>query len=100
MPGIVQLDPYLEPFEETLKRRYSKAQQWIDSINKHEGGFDKFSKVCPDRPDLSRTAKSKLKGYEKYGFVVQSNGDIVYREWAPNAMRAYLIGDFSTTIQC
>jgi len=43
--GIVQLDPYLEPFEETLKRRYAKAQQWIDSINKTEGGFDKFSKV-------------------------------------------------------
>jgi 1,4-alpha-glucan branching enzyme len=35
------------------------------------------------------------KGYEKYGFNVQANGDVVYREWAPNAMRAYLIGDFN-----
>ena len=30
------------------------------------------------------------------GFQVQANGDITYREWAPNALRAYVIGDFST----
>jgi 1,4-alpha-glucan branching enzyme len=34
-------------------------------------------------------------GYEIYGFNVHDNGDVVYREWAPNAMRAYLIGDFN-----
>ena len=35
------------------------------------------------------------KGYEKLGFNVKDNGDVVYREWAPNALRAYLIGDFN-----
>jgi len=45
------------------------------------------------------TANDYCQGYEKYGFIVQSNGDIVYREWAPNAMRAYLIGDFSKISQ-
>ena len=34
-------------------------------------------------------------GYERFGFLVQPNGDVLYREWAPNALRAYLIGDFN-----
>ena len=29
------------------------------------------------------------------GFQTHENGDITYREWAPNALRAYVIGDFS-----
>lgn len=29
------------------------------------------------------------------GFNVKDNGDVVYREWASNALRAYLIGDFN-----
>lgn len=35
------------------------------------------------------------RGYEKFGFNVTPDGTIVYREWAPNALRAYLIGDFN-----
>ncbi|KAF1363940.1 alpha-glucan branching enzyme [Lizonia empirigonia] len=76
--GIVQLDPYLEPFKDALKSRYAKAQQWIKTIQETEGGLEKFSR-----------------GYENFGFHVQQNGDVVYREWAPNALRAYLIGDFN-----
>ena len=29
------------------------------------------------------------------GFIVRDNGDITYREWAPNAVDVHLIGDFS-----
>ncbi|KAH7073558.1 alpha-glucan branching enzyme [Paraphoma chrysanthemicola] len=76
--GIIQLDGYLEPFKGALQSRFAKAQKWIKTIDETEGGLDKFSR-----------------GYEKYGFTVQSNGDVVYREWAPNALRAYLIGDFN-----
>jgi 1,4-alpha-glucan branching enzyme len=36
-----------------------------------------------------------VQGYERFGFHVQQNGDVVYREWAPNALRAYLVGDFN-----
>jgi 1,4-alpha-glucan branching enzyme len=72
------LDPWLGPFKDHLKHRFDAAQNWIEKINKTEGGLEKFSR-----------------GYEKFGFIVLSNNDIVYREWAPNALRAYLIGDFS-----
>ncbi|KAF2491649.1 alpha-glucan branching enzyme [Lophium mytilinum] len=76
--GLVQLDPWLGPFKDALRSRYSKAQQWIKTLDETEGGLEKFSK-----------------GFEKFGFNVRDNGDVVYREWAPNALRAYLIGDFN-----
>ncbi|RMZ91720.1 hypothetical protein DV736_g1042, partial [Chaetothyriales sp. CBS 134916] len=76
--GILQLDPWLEPFTSSLRSRYAKAQKWVKDINEHEGGLDKFSR-----------------GYERYGFVVADNGDITYSEWAPNAQEASLIGDFN-----
>lgn len=44
-PGIVSLDPWLEPFKAGLKSRYSKAQQWIKTIEESEGGLEKFSRV-------------------------------------------------------
>lgn len=76
--GVVQLDPWLSPFKDALRSRYSHAQKWIRMIDDTEGGIEKFSR-----------------GYEKFGFNAQENGDITYREWAPNATQAYLIGDFS-----
>ena len=79
--GVVQLDPWLSPFKDALRSRYSQAQKWMKTINETEGGLDKFSR-----------------GYQRYGFNILPNGDIVYREWAPNAKEAFLIGDFSTSI--
>ena len=76
--GVIKLDPWLEPFRDALRSRYSHAQKWIKAIDETEGGLEKFST-----------------GFDKFGFVVHENGDITYREWAPNALRAYLIGDFS-----
>ncbi|KXS96573.1 hypothetical protein AC578_1954 [Pseudocercospora eumusae] len=76
--GIVQLDPWLEPYSAALRSRFSKTQNWIKTIDKHEGGLEKFSR-----------------GYEKFGFNVAPDNTITYREWAPFALRAYLIGDFN-----
>lgn len=81
--GVVKIDPWLEPFSHTLRHRYSAFQKWVDTICKYEGGLAKFSQ-----------------GYEKMGFNISPNGDITYREWAPNATAAYLIGDFSTFFPC
>lgn len=76
--SILELDGYLEPFIPAIAHRYDKFRQWKDSINVHEGGYDSFSK-----------------GYLKFGLNVHPGGEIVYREWAPNAAEAFLIGDFS-----
>lgn len=76
--GIIDIDPWLGEFREPLKSRFAKAQKWIKTINDVEGGLDKFSR-----------------GYEKFGFTFADNGDITYREWAPNAEQAFLIGDFN-----
>lgn len=76
--AILTLDGYLEPFIPSIQRRYEKLKQWKDSIETHEGGYDNFSK-----------------GYRRFGINVQPNGEIVYREWAPNAKEAFFIGEFS-----
>ncbi|KAI1622105.1 1,4-alpha-glucan-branching enzyme [Exophiala viscosa] len=76
--GVIQLDPWLEPYRDALKHRFSKAQQWIKTINETEGGLEKFSR-----------------GYETFGFTFSTDGDIVYREWAPNAEQAFLVGEFN-----
>ncbi|KAF1810098.1 1,4-alpha-glucan-branching enzyme [Eremomyces bilateralis CBS 781.70] len=76
--GVLAIDPWLAPFKDALRHRFSKAQEWIKKLDETEGGLDQFSK-----------------GFERYGLNVQSNNDIIYREWAPNATEAYLIGDFN-----
>ena len=76
--GVVKVDSWLEPYSQWLRQRYSSFQKWVNTINHHEGGLAKFSE-----------------GYEKMGFNVLPNNDITYREWAPNATTAHLIGDFN-----
>src|ERR1700709_2769711 len=76
--GATGLDPWLAPWKDEFKRRYALTQSWIKRLNETEGGLEKFSR-----------------GYEIFGFHVLPNNDIVYREWAPFALRAYLIGDFN-----
>ena len=79
---VVKVDPWLEPYSDALRHRYNGFRTWVDTLNKHEGGLAKFSR-----------------GYEKMGFIVSPNGDITYREWAPNATTAHLMGDFSAIPQ-
>ena len=81
LAGVVLIDPWLSEFKDALRKRHSLAMKWMKTIKDTEGSLDQFSK-----------------GYDTYGFNVSSNGDIVYREWAPNAEQAFLIGDFSTFV--
>lgn len=47
--GVLQIDPWLSPFQDALKRRYSRAKDWITKIDETEGGLHKFSKACSSR---------------------------------------------------
>jgi hypothetical protein len=76
--SVLEIDGYLEPDIPAIAHRYDVFKMWKNTIDQYEGGYDKFTK-----------------GYEKFGFNVGSGGEVMYKEWAPNAKEAYLIGDFS-----
>jgi hypothetical protein len=59
--GVVQLDPWLSPFKESLRRRYAKAQDWITAINKSEGGLEKFSRVSDADPSIANSVLTFLR---------------------------------------
>ncbi|KAJ4733128.1 hypothetical protein LUZ62_044919 [Rhynchospora pubera] len=74
---IYQYDPMLEGHRGHLEYRYSRYKEMRSLIDQHEGGLDAFSR-----------------GYEKLGFTRSAEG-ITYREWAPGAYSAALVGDFN-----
>ena len=78
--AVVEIDGYLEPDVPNIVKRYDLFRQWKDTIEQHEGGYDNFTK-----------------GYLNFGLNVGKNGEIVYKEWAPNVKEATLIGEFSTS---
>ncbi|KAL5807547.1 hypothetical protein ACOSQ4_030280 [Xanthoceras sorbifolium] len=74
---IYEIDPTLARYREHLDYRYGQYKRLREEIDKCEGGLEVFSR-----------------GYEKLGFIRSDTG-ITYREWAPGAKSASLIGDFN-----
>ncbi|MCL7044445.1 hypothetical protein MKW94_020451 [Papaver nudicaule] len=74
---IMDLDPGMKPYKGHLEYRSRKYKEQKMLIEKHEGSLEKFAQ-----------------GYLKFGFNREDNA-IVYREWAPPAQEAQLIGDFN-----
>ncbi|KAJ3322740.1 alpha-1,4-glucan branching enzyme [Boothiomyces sp. JEL0866] len=79
---LIKDDPYLAPFQGNIDYRYRLAnsrianfKKTIKNIQDTENGIEEFT-----RPKL--------------GFFVDEK-EILYREWAPNAKQAFLIGDFN-----
>lgn len=75
---VLNVDPWLENHADHIVFRHSLFRKWKDTIDNAEGGYDKFTK-----------------GYRKFGFNIAEDGTMTYREWAPNAKEAVLIGEFS-----
>lgn len=76
---LFEIDPLLKPFEKQIQGRCDQAKKWLKELDSDEGGLVKFSE-----------------GYKYFGFQInEETGDVVYREWAPNAVSASLVGDFN-----
>ncbi|PKI55117.1 hypothetical protein CRG98_024408 [Punica granatum] len=75
--GIFNVDPALEKYKDHFRYRMGRYVDQNKLIEKYEGGLEEFAK-----------------GYLKFGFN-REEGAIVYREWAPPAQEAQIIGDFN-----
>lgn len=75
---ILKIDPWLEPHKHEIERRIALMDNWLEVLEETEGGIEKFAL-----------------GYKYYGLHVEDDNTIVYREWAPNATAAWLMGDFN-----
>ncbi|GMH18906.1 hypothetical protein Nepgr_020747 [Nepenthes gracilis] len=75
--GILSLDPGLEPYKDHFRYRMKRYVEQKILIEKYEGSLLEFAQ-----------------GYLKFG-LNREEGGIVYREWAPAAQEAQLIGDFN-----
>lgn len=75
---VLDVDGWLDQNVPAIIHRHDLYRQWKDKIDELEGGYEKFTK-----------------GYLKFGLNTDETGQVTYREWAPNAVQAALIGDFS-----
>ena len=77
--GLVESDPWLEPYENTIRGRHDHAVWKIDQLT--NGGKSTLSDFAT--------------GHLYFGLHRTARGGWVFREWAPNATAIYLIGDFN-----
>ncbi|KAL3240088.1 1,4-alpha-glucan branching enzyme [Nakaseomyces bracarensis] len=83
--GAVQLDSWLEPYADVLSERRYLADKWSYDIRHSTPDGSEQSLV-----DFARNS------YKSYGLHANpKTKEIYYKEWAPNAQRAFLMGDFN-----
>ncbi|MFC2113695.1 alpha-amylase family glycosyl hydrolase, partial [Bacteroidota bacterium] len=76
-PGIIKNDPWLEPFESVIRSRMKRAAAKEKELCRESGSLKEFAS-----------------GHHYFGLHRHNEGWIL-REWAPNASKIYLIGDFT-----
>ena len=74
--NILDYDPYLEPFKEDLSLRLFEFARTKKRLLGTDGSLVDFAN-----------------GYKYFGFQQESK-HWTFREWAPNAKKAWLVGDF------
>lgn len=81
---LVGLDPWLRDYASELSIRQDHANKYLQNIRDSEAGR---------KISLAEFAR---KSYKSYGLHINSKTkEISYREWAPGAKRAFLVGDFN-----
>ena len=76
---IFETDPYLKPFKKAIEARHQRILTARERITGPGGGL------------LTEGVNNHL----YYGLHKEADGSWVIREWAPNASRIYLIGEFN-----
>jgi len=79
--GLIEHDPWLEPYADALRRRFQQYRQTLARIEAAAGSLEQFATA-----------------YRYFGFNRgEHNGrpGVWYREWAPKAIAMSLIGDFN-----
>lgn len=77
MKKIYETDPYLAPYKEAIEKRHERILEERDKIA------------------LDGSLSDGLNNHLYYGLHRDADGSWVFREWAPNASRIYLIGEFN-----
>ncbi|KAI9189067.1 alpha-1,4-glucan branching enzyme [Blastocladiella emersonii ATCC 22665] len=77
-PRVARDDEHLAPFAGVLKSRFLKMRHWLDVASTNHGSLYAFAQ-----------------GHKYFGFHDLPSGDVVYREYAPGAASAALVGDFN-----
>ena len=77
MKKIYETDPYLAPYKEAIEERHERILEERDKIA------------------LDGSLADGLNNHLYYGLHRDADGSWVFREWAPNASRIYLIGEFN-----
>jgi len=77
MKKIYETDPYLAPYKEAIEKRHERILEERDRIA------------------LAGSLADGLNNHLYYGLHRDADGSWVFREWAPNASRIYLIGEFN-----
>ncbi|CAM4551088.1 unnamed protein product [Leuciscus chuanchicus] len=78
LKSLLQMDPYLKPFEKDFQRRYGLFEKQLALLEKSEGGFDQFTS-----------------SYNSYGVQRMPDNSLFFKEWAPAAEALFLTGDFN-----